>query len=381
MENVDMRQMKREMTREKRGQMDLPFAMLVVLISTIGLIMMFSASYASANQKLGIPTYYFLRQGGFMLAGFVVMYIISRLNYQTFRVLSVPLMAVALALMALVPFIGKEEGGATRWIFIGGVSVQPSEIAKIAIIVMFSTMITANQDRMKTFRHGVLPYGVILAVFAAMLVMQPHLSGTILILGVGAAMLFIGGVHLGWFAAGGALVGVGAWFAFTFMEHAKTRIALWQDPWIDPQGAGYQAIQSLLAIGSGGLFGKGLGKSVQKYLYLPEQHNDFVFAIVCEELGLIGAAVVLLLFAMLILRGYWIALHARDRFGTLLVTGITTLLALQTFLNVAVVTSLIPVTGISMPFFSYGGSSLLVMLGEMGIVLAVSRQIPAPKTE
>jgi len=163
------------------------------------------------------------------------------------------------------------------------------------------------------------------------------------------------------------------------MAHSITRLAIWQDPWSDASGAGYQTVQSLYAVGSGGLFGLGLGKSRQKFLYLPEQHNDFVFAIVCEELGMVGACLVLLLFALLIIRGYWIAIKARDRFGSLIVTGITTLFALQTFLNIAVVTNLIPVTGVSLPFFSYGGSSLLLNLIEMGIVLSVSRQIPAKK--
>jgi cell division protein FtsW len=196
---------------------------------------------------------------------------------------------------------------------------------------------------------------------------------------VGASILFAAGINLGWFVAGGAAVTALLVFIITSTDYMTRRIALWRDPWIDPLGGGFQAIQSLYAIGSGGLLGLGLGNSRQKFLYLPEEHNDFVFSIVCEELGYIGAAIVLLLFALLIIRGYWLAVHARDRFGALLVVGITTLLAFQVFLNIGVVTNLFPVTGISLPFFSYGGTALMIQLLEMGIVLSVSRQIPAPK--
>jgi len=201
-------------------------------------------------------------------------------------------------------------------------------------------------------------------VVAALMLAEPHMSGTILILAGGAAVLFAAGVKLYWFIAGGGLAVVGLWFIITNTSYMASRIELWQDPWSDPLGKGYQTIQSLYAIGSGGL---------------PEPENDYIFAIVCEELGLVGACIVLFLFALLILRGFWIAVHARDRFGALLVVGITTLTAVQVFLNIAVVTNLIPVTGISLPFFSYGGTALMIQLLEMGIVLSVSRQIPAPK--
>jgi cell division protein FtsW len=205
------------------------------------------------------------------------------------------------------------------------------------------------------------------------------MSGTILILAVGASLLFAGGIKLYWVALGGAAAAAGLWWFITKTSYMASRIALWKDPWSDPLGKGFQTIQSLYAVGSGGLLGLGLGKSRQKYLYLPEEHNDFIFAIVLEELGFVGGCIVLMLFAMLILRGYWLAIHARDRFGSLLCVGITTLLAVQLFLNVGVVTNLFPVTGISLPFFSYGGTALLIQLVEMGIVLSVSRQIPAPK--
>ncbi|MDR3206912.1 MAG: putative lipid II flippase FtsW [Oscillospiraceae bacterium] len=360
--------------------MDLPFSMLVLMLTLIGLVMMFSASYAFSLKEYESASYLFVRQGIFVAIGTGAMFVVSHMNYQIFRKLAVPLMVAALALLAAVPFIGKDSGGAKRWIDLGFTTFQPSEIAKLAVIICFSAMAAVFRERMKSFKYGVLPFVAILGAMSGLLILEPHLSGTVLILGVGAALMFVGGVRWGWFVGLAAIAAPAAWYLATHMEHAKARIAVWQDPWSDPRDKGLQAIQSLYAIGSGGLFGLGLGQSRQKYLYLPEEHNDFVFAIVCEELGLIGAGLILVLFAALILRGYWIALHARDRFGSLLVTGVTTLLALQTFLNVAVVTNLIPVTGMSMPFFSYGGTALLIQLVEMGIVLSVSRQIPAAKS-
>lgn len=257
---------------------------------------------------------------------------------------------------------------------------QPSEIAKVAVVVYFSNSISKKRIKMYTTRYGIVPYLIIMGVIALFMLLEPHLSGTVLILGAGAVLMLVGGINLGWvIAAVGGAAGVAALMFSGIISYGQSRIAMWHNPWLDAQGDGYQLVQSLISIGSGGLLGVGLGKSRQKYLYLPEEHNDFIFAIVCEELGLVGAAVVLILFALLIIRGYWIAIHARDRFGALLVVGITTLLAVQVFLNIAVVTNLLPTTGISLPFFSYGGTALMIQLLEMGIVLSVSRQIPAPK--
>ena len=392
-----------------RGPMDLPFLMLVLLLTGIGVIMVFSASFATAYYDSSVaqndPTYYFIRQGAFALAGLAIMYFVSKINYQTFRWMSVFVLGISflLLLMVLIPGIGVTRNNATRWIKLPGIpQFQPSEIAKIGVIMYFAARLSkrnTEKTRRLSPRHplsgvaGVLerigflelvPYGAILLAVAGLMLMEPHMSGTILIMAGGAAVLFAAGIKLYWFIGGGSLMAAGLWFIMTQTPYMASRINLWRNPWDDGMnglGKGYQTIQSLYAIGSGGLLGLGLGKSRQKFLYIPEPENDYIFAIVCEELGYIGAAVVLILFALLIIRGFWIAIHARDRFGALLVVGITTLTAVQVFLNIAVVTNLIPVTGISLPFFSYGGTALIIQLAEMGMILSVSRQIPAPKQE
>jgi len=406
------RKAKRDLTIEQklaRGPMDLPFLALVLLLTAVGLIMLLSASYASAYYNLdpsvdtgGNPYYYFIRQLGFAVAGVVAMFIASKFDYQRWRLLSVPAIAGSIILLALVVFspLGRSGGGARRWLWLG-IRFQPSEVAKVAIVMFFSAMLAKRNDKLKapkkwnkrsvTGRIGgfldkigfleLIPYGVILLIVLFLLYKQPHLSVMILILLTAASVMLAGGIHLGWFVAAGGLVGAALWFIVTKTEYMTARIQAWLHPELDPRGASYQLWQSQIAIGSGGLTGVGLGNSSQKYLFLPEEHNDFVFAIVCEELGFIGALIIMALFALLIIRGYWLALHARDRFGSLLVVGLTTLIAVQTLLNIGVVTGALPTTGISLPFFSYGGTALMIQLGSMGIILSVSRQIVAPKAE
>ncbi len=362
-----------------RGSIDYPYLIIVLLLLGIGLLMVFSSSYASAYYKNLPSTYYFLRQGMFAVGGVIIMLLIGGMDYRRFRVLSPVLMIASILLLILVLFIGVGLYGEKRWINLGFTTFQPSELAKVAVIFFFASLISMYADKMKTFRYGVLPFVLTLGLIAFLMYLEPHLSGAILILGVGAVMMFVGGTHWAWFA--GALgVGVtGGIFAISFIDYARRRVEVWFNPFADAKGKGYQIIQSLYAIGSGGLLGLGFGNSRQKYLYLPEAHNDFIFAIVCEELGFIGAMIVIALFIMLIIRGYWIAMHARDKFGAMLVVGITTQIGLQVFLNIGVVTGVLPVTGASLPFFSYGGTALLILLAEIGVVLSVSRYIPAPK--
>lgn len=371
------REMERLSREAAKGPVDVPFLLLVLLLTGIGLVMLLSASFPSAYYEEGNPIKYFTRQGIFAAMGVAAMLIASRINYQRFRgVAKLALIgAIVLLILVIIPGVGQTRNNATRWLGVGALQFQPSEIAKLAVVLYFSDTISRKKDKMQTLRYGVVPYAVILLVIAALMLLEPHLSGTVLILGTGAALMLVGGIEWKWVLGALGCAAAGAYLLIGVIGYGASRIAMWKDPWIDSLGDGYQMVQSYLAIGSGGLFGVGLGKSRQKYLYLPEEHNDFIFSVVCEELGLIGATIIMLLFAMLILRGYWIALQARDRFGSLLVVGITTLLAMQTFLNMAVVSGLVPATGISLPFFSYGGTALLLQLTEMGIVLSVSRQM------
>ena len=387
----ERQQRRRELEQESRelakGPIDLPFFILVMLLSGVGLVMLLSASFPSAYYETDgqNPMSYFIRQGVFAIMGVAAMLFIGKINYQRFRGLAKPLLYLAVILLILVIVPGNPlaitRNNATRWLGIPGTSLQfqPSEIAKLAVVIYFADSISKKKDRMQTFRYGIAPYAVLLIVLAALVGIEPHLSGAILIMGAGAVMMLVGGIH--WRCVGLAMGAAGLllYLVLGVIGYNASRIEMWHNPWLDPQGAGYQLRQSLITIGSGGLWGVGLGKSRQKFLYLPEEHNDFIFAIVCEELGLIGATVIMLLFAALILRGFWIALHARDRFGSLMVVGVMTLVGLQTFLNIGVVTGLLPTTGISLPFFSYGGTALSIQLAEMGIVLSVSRQMKPTK--
>lgn len=365
--------------RQRRGSFDLPFAALTLLLLTIGVVMVLSASYARAYYSAATnhnAAYYFMRQLGFALAGVGAMYALSLFPMQFYRRMSFLVLAAAVGLLALVPVIGVSQGDAKRWISLGFTTFQPSEIAKIGVILYFAALICKFKGRMRTIRYGILPFAGVLLVVVALLVLEPHFSAAIIIIAIGAVMLFLDGVRLYWFVGAliAALAALGV--VMTFFPYASSRITTWLDPFANTSGSGYQIVQSLYAIGSGGLFGLGLGQGRQKYLYLPEEHNDFIFPVVCEELGFVGAVAILILFALLIIRGYWLAMHMRDRYSFLVTAGITTLLAIQVFLNVAVVTNLVPCTGISLPFFSYGGTALLIQLAEMGIVLSASRDIP-----
>ena len=387
-ERIQRRKEKEAESRElAKGPIDLPFCLLVLLLTAIGLVMLLSASFPSAYYETDgqDPMHYFVRQGVFAAMGIAAMFLIGRINYQRFRGAAKLMLYLAIILLVLVIIPGNPiavtRNNATRWIGVGELfTFQPSEIAKMAVVLYFYDSISRKKDKMHTTRYGIAPYLLIMGVIAVLMMLEPHLSGTVLILGTGAVLMLVGGINWAWvIAAVGGAGGVLFLMMSGIIQYGQSRIAMWQNPFIDPRGAGYQLSQSLIAIGSGGLLGVGLGKSRQKFLYLPEEHNDFIFAIICEELGLIGATIIMLLFAALILRGYWIALHARDRFGSLLVVGVTTLIAMQTFLNIGVVTGLLPTTGISLPFFSYGGTALSMQLAEMGIVLSVSRQMKPTK--
>ena len=357
----------------ERNLPDLPFLLLTILLTAIGVVMMYSASYPRAFvEENGNGMYFFIRQLIFAVVGVGAMIVVSYLNYQYWRRMSVWVLAGAVLLLVIVLFM-KPVNGARRWIPIFGVTVQPSEIAKLGVVLTFSAMLAYKRERLRSFRTGLLPFILIVIVVVGLLALEPHLSAIIIIGLTAFILMYLGEVPGKWLLllAGAALVFVAVYLALR--GYANDRITAWLDPYADPQNKGYQILQSLYAIGSGGLFGLGFGKSRQKYLYLPEEHNDYVFAIVCEELGFVGAALIVLLFALLVIRGYWIAMHAPDRFGKLVAAGLTTLLALQVLLNIGVVTNVLPATGISLPFFSYGGTALMLQLAEMGIMLNISK--------
>ena len=357
---------------------DTSFFVLVILLLTMGLVMVLSSSYARAyydpgNVTGGNALYYFVRQLLFALLGVGAMLIASRVPMSVYKYFSLHFLIFVLILLLLVPFIGVKANGARRWLGVGGLTVQPSELAKLAVVLSFSWLICKFRGRMSTVRYGIMPFTGILVLIVALLVLEPHFSASVIIIAIAGVMLFLGGVRLVWFVSAFGAAAGGIAVLFTFFPYASSRINTWRDPFSSASDEGYQIVQSLYSIGSGGLSGLGLGGSRQKYLYLPEEHNDFIFSVVCEELGFIGAALILVLFSMLILRGYWIALHSPDRYSFLVTAGLISLLAIQVFLNVAVVTNLIPCTGISLPFFSYGGTALLIELCEMGIILSASR--------
>ena len=363
-----------------RGPIDYPFLIIVILILSIGLVMVFSASYPTAVAEGYKPTKYFFSQVRFAILGLGLMAFFASIDYRYLRGrLSLILLVGSALLLVAVLAMGYGDNIERRWIRFGGFSFQPSEVAKIGIIFFFASYISLNSDKMHSLRKGLWPLLLALAVIGGLVVAEPHLSGTVLILGVGAVLMFVGGMHWAWFASAFAIGAGGIWAMIKYFGYASNRILAWKNPFDYARTLGYQSVQGLYAMGAGGLFGLGFGNSRQKHLYLPEAHNDFIFAIVCEELGFIGAMIVILLFVMLILRGYWIAIRARDKFGALVVTGIISLIALQTIFNIAVVTGVFPVTGISLPFFSYGGTSLVILLAQMGVVLSVSRYAPAPK--
>lgn len=368
----------RELWGQQLPPMDLPFLVLVLTLVSFGLVMLYSASYAVALYRRGDAFAYIRPQLLFAAVGLIALYLASRVDYHIYHKLAWPMLGLSLVLLVVVLFM-PEYNGCKRWIVLPGLgTLQPSEIAKFSVILTFSHIISLNHQKMKRFSVGVLPFAAILGVLAVLMLLEPHLSGTLLLFGIGAVLMFVGGTGMRWFALAGGLGAAAIAGAVILLPdlvpYAADRLSSWIDPFSDPLGDGHQTIQSLYAIGSGGATGLGLGNSRQKYLYVPEPQNDFIFSILCEELGFIGACLVILLFVMLLLRGAVIALRAPDKFGALLTVGFVVQVVMQAVLNMAVVTNTIPNTGISLPFFSSGGTSLMMLLGEMGIVLSVSRQ-------
>lgn len=380
MPNQNIKKKKKSVVQ--KGKLDITFLSFVLLLLTIGLVMLFSASYAYSYEYYQNSYKFISRQAAFAAVGLCLMFLVSKIDYHFWRRFAWAIFLIStlllIVLLALPPMVSGMD--VKRWIVIGPINFQPSEIAKFSIILLFSSLISAHQQEMKGFKF-ILFLGLILALTCGLIVLEPHVSATVLVFAIGVTLLFIGGMQKRWII-GGIGAGAGAValvFATNLISYGSSRIKYWRDPWLDATGKGFQTIQSLLAIGSGGILGRGIGQSRQKYLWVPEPHNDFIFSIVCEELGLVGAIVIIILFALLVWRGFTIAMRCPDKFGSLLAIGLTFQVGLQAMLNIWVVTNTIPNTGISLPFFSYGGSSLVILLAEMGIVLSVSRSADIEK--
>ena len=357
------------------GKVDIPFLILLLLLLSIGLGMLYSASYAQSLYDTGysVSGKYLQKQAFCAAVGLVAMVVLSRIPVRLWYRLAWPMYGLSIVLLLLVLVFGQSVNGARRWISIAGLQFQPSEIAKFTLILLFARLTCEFGSAAKKFRYGVLGFGTALLGILVPLALEKHLSAIMLMGMVAVIMMFAAGTHPKWLLSGAALAAVFVVVYISIMGYAGDRVTAWLHPEKDPSDTGYQILQSLYAIGSGGTLGLGLGRSRQKYLYLPFQYNDYIFAIICEELGLVGAVLIIVLFVALILRGFWISLRVSGRFATILSAGIVSLIAVQTFLNLGVVTNILPSTGISLPFFSYGGTALAVNLGEMGVLLGISR--------
>ncbi len=363
----------------RKDRMDGAAVLGIVLLLVFGLIALFSASYPAAIHKFRNNGLYFItRQGIYALLGFAGMMVIANIDYHVYLRFQKPIFIVSTVLLLLVPFIGVEHNGATRWIKLPIIGeFQPSEIMKLAVIVSFSYYAVRLSDRIRTFK-GTLPFLGILVAIALILYKQPHLSATIIIFGIGLSILIVAGMKIWYFIPIGVVAGIAGTWYITTRGYANARIQSWLDPFATPEvfrHDGWQGGNSQIAIGTGHFWGRGLGNGLQKHLYLPEPQNDFIFSAWCEEMGFVGALIVMALFAFLIYRAYYIAFHAPDETGCLIATGIATKLAIQTLVNLWVVTGLFPVTGASLPFFSYGGTALIMQMGEMGILLNISTKM------
>ena len=365
------------------NKVDYILVITVLTLLTIGVVMVLSASAPSALSMTKSSYTYFFKQFGFAIAGLCIMYIVSKIDYRIYKKYYwvIYIISVLILLLVLVPHLGVEVKGARRWIKLPGIGqFQPSEITKIGMILFYAGYLTDHKDDLKDFSKGfLLPLTFVLIPMGILYVFQNHLIVCLVIGAITCVMMLIAGSRMLHFVLVGLLgiAGVGGYLAKNLTSESDSfridRILVFLNPWSDATGTGYQMIQSLYAIGSGGLFGVGLGNSKQKYLYIPEPQNDFIFAIIAEELGFVGCAVIILLFAVFVWRGIVIAMKAPDMYGSLIAVGITTLVAVQAVINIAVVTGSIPTTGMALPFISYGGTSLVILLVAVGILLNISR--------
>lgn len=377
----------------RKGDLSLSFFAYVMILLVVGIVMMSSASYAWAySEHGGNGLFYAKNQLKNAAIGFVAMIFFMKMDYHNFKTLKLPILkkfniagllyVAGLLLLILALAIGNDEGGsmgAKRWLTIGPINFQPSEVAKLSLIIYFAYSMERDGKKMNKFSVGIMKYVVLMGIYLVLLLKEPHISGCILLGSIGIAMILCGGANRRQFLLLGVTGIAGATAYLRYQagiagSYVATRLKSWRNPFEDILGDTWQTANSIIAIGSGGLFGLGLGNSRQKYLYLPETKNDFVFPIVCEELGFVGALAIIIVFFLLVVEGFSIAVRCKDRFGSLIAVGITTQIGIQTVVNLAVVSNLIPNTGISLPFFSYGGTALIMQLAEMGIMLNISQQ-------
>lgn len=361
--------------RRVRGGMDTTFLMIVILLLCYGSVMVFSSSYAFAEQNFGNSLFFVKKQLLWAGVGVCALVFFSRVDYRILRKFAVPIFCVSYVLLwfVFIPGIGSSKKGATRWVDLKIISFQPSDIMKFAIVLILALYISCYLEKTHKFKYGILIPASLLVVVCASVIVQKHVSATVIIFLIGAVMILVSGASAKWLSGICAVGAAAVCVIIFFTDYASARVEAWLHPETVLMNGGWQPYQSLLAIGSGGFFGVGLGNSFQKQLWLPEPQNDFIFAIVCEELGFVGGIAVIALFIALLWRGLTIAKRAPDTFSSLLVTGLVAKVAIQALLNIAVVTTTIPTTGIALPFFSYGGTALIMQLAEMGIVLSVSR--------
>lgn len=356
--------------------LDFVLLITVLILLGLGIITVLSASSPTALAETGDSYKYLKRQAFSALIGLFLMFTISKIDYKIWQKNYKVIFVFCIILLLSVGIFGTASGGAKRWLNLGILSFQPSELAKVGVIIFYAAWLTKNKDKLKSINDGFIkPLALILPMVAIVLILQNHFSATLVICALVAILMILAGCRIRYFILFGvpiAAIGIAAIF-LGGQGFRMQRLITFFDPWQDAAGDGWQIIQSLYAIGSGGLFGVGLGDSKQKYLYIPEPHNDFIFSVLAEELGFIGCALVIVLFAILIWRGITISMKAPDMFGSLLAAGITSMIAIQVLINIAVVTSSMPVTGMALPFFSYGGTALMIVLSSVGILLSVSR--------
>ena len=359
-----------------KNPLDFTLLITVFILLGLGIITVLSASSPTALAETGNSYKYLIKQMEAAVIGIFLMFVASKIDYKLWQKNYKIIYCICMILLLAVCALGREAGGAKRWLDMGFLSFQPSEVAKVGVIIFYSAWLTKNKEKLKTFKYGfVYPLLWLLIPIFFILILQNHFSATLVICMLAAILMILAGCKIRYFIFVGIPLAALGIFAIIVAGQGfrMQRILTFFDPWQDIKGKGWQIVQSLYAIGSGGLFGVGLGESKQKYLYIPEPHNDFIFAVLAEELGFIGCAIVIILFAILIWRGITIAMKAPDMFGSLLAAGITSMIAIQVLVNIAVVTASMPVTGMALPFFSYGGTALIITLTSIGILLSFSR--------